>query len=43
MDDIYCGENREYKVYCDICNKFCIKRFYQNHLSQTRINNLLRE
>ena len=44
MDDIYCEENRKYYVYCNICNKFCIKRFYKNHLkSQTHKNNLLRK
>ena len=30
-------------VYCDVCNKFCINRFYDNHLkSQTHINNLIK-
>ena len=42
--EVYNEENDEYYVYCDTCNKFCIKRFYDNHLkSQTRMNNLLRK
>ena len=32
------GENR---VYCNICDKLCIERFYENHLkSKTHINNI---
>ena len=22
----------EYRVYCDICDKLCIQRFYKNHI-----------
>ena len=29
---IYCPEDDEYRVYCDICVKLCIERFYENHL-----------
>ena len=37
---IYC-EDGEYKIYCKICDKLCIERFYENHLkSQTHINNI---
>ena len=37
---IYCEDN-EYRVYCDVCDKLCIERFYKNHLkSQTQINNI---
>ena len=44
MDDICCEKTRENYVYCDVCNKYCNKRLYQNHLkSQTHINNLLRK
>ena len=36
---IYCLEDDEYRVYCDICDKLCIERFYKNHLkSGTHIN-----
>ena len=35
-----CPEEDENRVYCDVCDKFCIERFYKNHLkSQTHINN----
>ena len=41
MEPIYCVEDDNYRVYCDICDKFCIDRYYQNHLkSQTHLNNL---
>ena len=37
---IYCEDDGEYRVYCDICDNLCIERFYKNHLkSQTHINN----
>ena len=37
---IFC-EDGEYRVYCEICDKLCIERFYRNHLkSQTHINNM---
>ena len=38
---IYCKEDGEYRAYCNICDKLCIKRFYKNHLkSGTDIKNL---
>ena len=38
---IYCEDGGEYRVYCDICDKICMERFYKNHLkSQTHINNI---
>ena len=40
-DVIYCPEDDEYRVYCSVCDKLCIRRFYKNHLkSQTHINNI---
>ena len=37
---IYC-EDDEYRVYCHVCDKLCIERFYENHLkSQSHINNI---
>ena len=34
-------EDGEYRVYCSICDKLCIERFYKNHLkSQTHIYNI---
>ena len=38
---IYCPEDDEYRIYCDICDSLCIQRFYKNHLkSQTHIKNI---
>ena len=38
---IYCPEDDDNKVYCEICESLCIERFYKNHLkSQTHINNI---
>ena len=38
---IYCEDDDEYRVYCDICDSLCIQRFHKNHLkSQTDINNI---
>ena len=38
---IYCADDDEYRIYCNICDKLCIDRFYKNHLkSQTHINNI---
>ena len=40
-DLIYCPEDGEYRVYCSVCDKLCIERFYKNHLnSKTHINNI---
>ena len=39
----YCDDDREYRVYCNICDKLCIERFYKNHLkSQTHSNKILK-
>ena len=38
---IYCPEEDEYRIYCDICDSLCIQRFYKNHLkSKTHLNNI---
>ena len=38
---IYCEDDEEYRVYCDVCDTLCIQRFYKNHLkSKTHINNI---
>ena len=35
---IFC-EDDENRVYCDVCDKLCIQRFYKNHLkSQNSYN-----
>ena len=36
---IYCEDDGEYRIFCDICDSLCIQRFYKNHLkSKTHIN-----
>ena len=38
---IYCEDDGEYRVYCDVCDNLCIQRYYKSHLkSQTHINNI---
>ena len=38
---IYCEDDGEYRVYCDVCDSLCIQRFYKNHLkSKTHLNNI---
>ena len=35
---IFCGDDGEYRVYCEICDKVCTERYYKNHpKSQTHI------
>ena len=29
---IYCADDDEYRIYCEICDKICIERFHKNHL-----------
>ena len=37
---IYFVDDDESKVFCEICDKLCIERFYENHLiSQSHTNN----
>ena len=37
---IYCADDDENSVYCNICDKLCIERFFKNRLkSQTHTNN----
>ena len=28
---IYCADDDEFRVHCDVCDKLCIERFYKNH------------
>ena len=38
---IYCEDDGEYRVYCDVCDNLGIERFYKNHLkSRAHTNNL---
>ena len=40
-DAIYCQDDKEYRIYCDVCDNLCIVRFYKNHLkSRTHIINI---
>ena len=37
---IYCSDDDEYRVSCEICDKLYIERYYKNHLkSGTHTNN----
>ena len=41
IEAIYCEDDGEYRVYCEICENLCIERFYENHLkSQTHTSNV---
>ena len=38
---IYCADDDEYRIYCEICGKLCIERFQKNHLkSQSHTNKI---
>ena len=38
---IFCSEDDEYRIHCDICDKLCIQRLYKNHLkSKIHIKNI---
>ena len=38
---IFCPEDNEYGVYCDVCDKLCKEKKFKNHLqSQTHTNNI---
>ena len=38
---IYCADDEEHRVYCNISDKLCIERYYTNHLkSGTHSNNI---
>ena len=44
MELIFCAENETYRIYCDVCDRLCIDRYYQNHLkSQTHLKTLARK
>ena len=34
----YAGDD-EYRVYCEICDKLCIERYYKNHLKSGTYKN----
>ena len=38
---LFCEDDGEYRVFCDVCDKLCIQQFCKNHLkSKTHINNI---
>ena len=40
---IYCLEDDEFRVHCEICDEICIERYFKNHLkSQTQTNIILK-
>ena len=42
-DVIYCREDNENRVYCNICDKLYIERFYKNHLKSQTHTNIIRK
>ena len=39
-EKVYCDDNGENRIYCNVCDKLAIDRYYNNHLkSQTQMNN----
>ena len=41
LEVFYCENDGEYRVYCNVCDKLCIERFYRNHLkSQTHTDKI---
>ena len=36
---IHCPEDDEYRIYCSVCDKICIERYYKKHpKSGTHLN-----
>ena len=31
-EGLFCADNDEYRVHCEICDKICIERYSENHL-----------
>ena len=41
LDSINCDDDDEYRIFCDICDKRAIERYYKNHPhSGTHINSV---
>ena len=39
QNKIYSADDDEYRIYCDVCDKVAVDRYFNNHLkSQTHIN-----
>ena len=39
----YCVDDNENRMYCDICDKLCIERYYKNNLKSQTHTNYIRE
>ena len=43
-EKVYCADENEYRIHCDVCDKFAIIKSHNNHLkTQTLISNLYRK
>ena len=41
---IYCADDGESRMNCNICDEFCIKRYYKNQLKlQTHTNSIYKK
>ena len=40
---IYCEDDRGYRIYCKICDKLCVERFYKNPLKSSTHTNINRK
>ena len=40
---IYCKDDGEYRVYCELCDNLCIERFYKNHLKSKTHTKVIRK
>ena len=43
QEAIYCGDDGEYRVFCNICDNLYIEQFFKNHLRSQTHNNKLRK
>ena len=43
QEAIYCEDDGENRIYCNICDKLCIERFYKDHLKSQIHNNIIVE
>ena len=39
QNNIWCADDNEYRIYCNLCDRLCINRFYNNHLKSGTHNN----
>ena len=41
QEQIYCADDNEYMIYCDICDKICIDRYHNNHPKSRLLINII--